>query len=223
MHKPTENHLAAAKRVLRYIKGTSAHGIWYKKDTSVEMQNTEVKLLGFCDSDWAGSVDDMKSTSGYTFTVGSGVVSWSSKKQETVAQSSAEAESLMESKLKSGTTLIVDRYSYSGVAFSAAKGLDIEWSKASSRDWVAGPDLVLFLDIPPEKAVEGGGYGGERYVQLEFQQKVSQHYQILHDSTWLIIDASLPMEDVEKQLRELVLNCLTTCQKGKPLSQLWLW
>ncbi|KAL5730821.1 hypothetical protein ACHQM5_003612 [Ranunculus cassubicifolius] len=56
------------------------------------MQNSEVKLLGFCDIDWAGSVDDMKSTSGYTFTVGSGVVSWSSKKQETVAQSSAEAE-----------------------------------------------------------------------------------------------------------------------------------
>ncbi|KAL5705698.1 hypothetical protein ACHQM5_023965 [Ranunculus cassubicifolius] len=92
MHKPTENHLAAAKRVLRYIKGSQAHGIWYKKNTEVKMQNSEVKLLGFCDSDWAGSVDDMKSTSGYTFTVGSGVVSWSSKKQETVAQSSAEAE-----------------------------------------------------------------------------------------------------------------------------------
>ena len=56
------------------------------------MQNTEVKLLGFCDSDWAGSVDDMKSTSGNIFSIGSGVVSWSSKKQETVAQSSAEAE-----------------------------------------------------------------------------------------------------------------------------------
>ncbi|KAL5724867.1 hypothetical protein ACHQM5_008077 [Ranunculus cassubicifolius] len=90
MHKPSQNHLAA-KRVLRYIKGTQDHGIWYK-NTEVKIQNSEVKLLGFCDSDWAGSVDDMKSTSGYTFTIGSGVVSWSSKKQETVAQSSAEAE-----------------------------------------------------------------------------------------------------------------------------------
>ncbi|KAL0289530.1 UNVERIFIED_CONTAM: hypothetical protein Sangu_2611800 [Sesamum angustifolium] len=44
------------------------------------------------DSDWAGSVDDMKSTSGYTFSLGSGIFTWASKKQATVAQSSAEAE-----------------------------------------------------------------------------------------------------------------------------------
>ncbi|KAM6542405.1 hypothetical protein CsatB_006852 [Cannabis sativa] len=43
-------------------------------------------------SDWAGSMDDMKSTSGYAFTLGSGIFSWASKKQATVAQSSAEAK-----------------------------------------------------------------------------------------------------------------------------------
>ncbi|KAG8480457.1 hypothetical protein CXB51_024633 [Gossypium anomalum] len=52
----------------------------------------ELKLVGYSDSDWAGSVDDMKSTSGYFFTLGSGVFSWSSKKQQTVAQSTAKAE-----------------------------------------------------------------------------------------------------------------------------------
>ncbi|KAL0379240.1 UNVERIFIED_CONTAM: Retrovirus-related Pol polyprotein from transposon RE1 [Sesamum radiatum] len=46
----------------------------------------------YTDSDWAGSADDMKSTSGYTFSLGSGIFSWASKKQATVAQSSAEAE-----------------------------------------------------------------------------------------------------------------------------------
>ncbi|KAF5198217.1 Thymidylate kinase [Thalictrum thalictroides] len=132
-----------------------------------------------------------------------------------------EKRSLMESKLKSGTTLIVDRYSYSGVAFSSAKGLDIEWCKAPEIGLLA-PDLVLYLDIPPEKAAERGGYGGERYEQLEFQQKVSQQYHVLRDPTWQIVDARLPMEDVEKQLRELVLECVTACQKGKPLSELWL-
>ncbi|KAF2324239.1 hypothetical protein GH714_011023 [Hevea brasiliensis] len=49
-------------------------------------------LYGYSDSDWAGSLDDMKSTSGYCFTMGSGVFSWCSKKQEVVAQSTAEAE-----------------------------------------------------------------------------------------------------------------------------------
>ncbi|RVX12855.1 Retrovirus-related Pol polyprotein from transposon RE1 [Vitis vinifera] len=51
-----------------------------------------VKLDGYADSDWAGSVDDMKSTSGYVFTIGSGVICWNSRKQEVVAQSTTEAE-----------------------------------------------------------------------------------------------------------------------------------
>ena len=48
--------------------------------------------MGYSDSDWAGSVDDMKNTSGYVFTLVSGMFSWNSKKQEVVAQSSAKAE-----------------------------------------------------------------------------------------------------------------------------------
>ncbi|XP_004243542.1 thymidylate kinase isoform X1 [Solanum lycopersicum] len=131
-----------------------------------------------------------------------------------------EKRSLMEEKLKSGTTLIVDRYSYSGVAFSSAKGLDIEWCKAPEIGLLA-PDLVVYLDISPEKAAERGGYGDERYEQLEFQKKVAGSYLSLRDSSWKVIDATLSIEDVEKKLREVVLDCMITCHKGKPLSQLW--
>ncbi|KAG5596632.1 hypothetical protein H5410_037864 [Solanum commersonii] len=131
-----------------------------------------------------------------------------------------EKRSLMEEKLKSGTTLIVDRYSYSGVAFSSAKGLDIEWCKAPEIGLLA-PDLVVYLDISPEKAAERGGYGDERYEQLEFQKKVAGSYLSLRDSSWKVIDATLSIEDVEKKLREVVLDCMMTCHKGKPLSQLW--
>lgn len=131
-----------------------------------------------------------------------------------------EKRSLMESKLKSGTTLVVDRYSYSGVAFSSAKGLDIEWCKAPEIGLLA-PDVVVYLDIPPEKAAERGGYGGERYEQLEFQKKVGQRYQDLRSANWKIIDACSTMEDVEKQLQEIALDCVKTCQEGKPLSCLW--
>ncbi|GKV16683.1 hypothetical protein SLEP1_g27291 [Rubroshorea leprosula] len=60
-----------------------------------------------------------------------------------------EKRSMMEAKLRAGTTLLVDRYSYSGVAFSSAKGLDIGWCKAPEAGLLA-PDLVLYLDIPPE-------------------------------------------------------------------------
>ena len=85
MHCASELHLKAAKRVIRYVKGTCNFGIKFTR-------SKEFKLVGFSDSDWGGSIDDLRSTSGYCFTLGSGVFSWCSKKQETVAQSTAEVE-----------------------------------------------------------------------------------------------------------------------------------
>ncbi|KAL0319362.1 UNVERIFIED_CONTAM: putative disease resistance protein RGA3 [Sesamum angustifolium] len=85
MQSPSQVHNAATKRILRYLRGTKDFGIWYKS-------TNDAKLVEYTDSDWAGSVDDMKSTSGYIFSLGSGIFSWASKKQATVAQSSAEAE-----------------------------------------------------------------------------------------------------------------------------------
>ncbi|CAL8161243.1 unnamed protein product [Prunus armeniaca] len=85
MHNPTKKHMGTAKRVLRYIQGTIDFGIVFEK-------GKETTLIGYCDSDWAGSEDDMRSTSGYAFTLGSGVFSWASIKQNTVALSTAEAE-----------------------------------------------------------------------------------------------------------------------------------
>nr|AAL58228.1 putative gag-pol polyprotein [Oryza sativa Japonica Group]ABF96256.1 retrotransposon protein, putative, unclassified [Oryza sativa Japonica Group] len=64
MSSPSQLNFTAAKRVLRYIKGTADYGIWYKPVK-------ESKLIGYTDSDWAGCLDDMKSTSGYAFSLGS--------------------------------------------------------------------------------------------------------------------------------------------------------
>lgn len=85
MHCSNESHFRAAKRVLRYIKGTLSYGMQFTKAENL-------KLVGYCDSDWAGSLDDMKSTTGYAFNIGSAMICWSSKKQGVVAQSTAEAE-----------------------------------------------------------------------------------------------------------------------------------
>jgi hypothetical protein len=71
--------------VLRYVKDTTDFGVFFS-------QTQDPKLQGYSDSDWGGSLDDMKSTSGYCFSFGTGIFSWSSKKQEVVAQSTAEAE-----------------------------------------------------------------------------------------------------------------------------------
>ncbi|RVX02815.1 Retrovirus-related Pol polyprotein from transposon TNT 1-94 [Vitis vinifera] len=85
MHCASEVHFQAAKRIVRYIKGTTNYGIKYSY-----YQN--FKLHGYSDSDWAGSIDDMRSTTGFCFNFGSGIFSWSSKKQDVIAQSTAEAE-----------------------------------------------------------------------------------------------------------------------------------
>ncbi|XP_024441578.1 uncharacterized protein LOC112324164 [Populus trichocarpa] len=64
MHRASELHLRAAKRILRYVRGTVSFGVKYEKCKSF-------KLHGFSDSDWAVTIEDMKSTSGYCFTLGS--------------------------------------------------------------------------------------------------------------------------------------------------------
>ena len=82
---PRDLHLVAVKRILRYLKGTPDLGIWYPKESSFN-------LVGYTDSDYAGSVVDRKSTSGSCQFLGSRLVSWYSKKQQTVSNSTAEAE-----------------------------------------------------------------------------------------------------------------------------------
>eukprot|EP00253_Pinus_taeda_P009493 PITA_09493 len=85
MERPKEAHWQATKRILSYVKGTKRFGILY---TVSECSD----LVGYTDSDWAGSVDDWKSTSGYVSHMSSGAISWASKKQPIVALSTAEAE-----------------------------------------------------------------------------------------------------------------------------------
>ena len=81
-------------------------------------------------------------------------------------------------KLKSGTTVLVDRYAYSGVAFTAAKGLDLEWCKNPDRG-LPQPDLVLQLNISEDIAKNRGGFGEERYEKVQFQREVRKHYHTL--------------------------------------------
>ena len=83
--KPTQDNWTAIKRIFRYLAGTTNFGICYEKSKIG-------KCVGYSDSDWAGDKSDRKSTSGYCFSLGSGLISWRANKQTCVALSTAEAE-----------------------------------------------------------------------------------------------------------------------------------
>ncbi|KAJ9566849.1 hypothetical protein OSB04_002815 [Centaurea solstitialis] len=83
--EPKESHLTAVKRIFRYLKGTPNLGLWYSKDSGFD-------LTSYSDSDFAGCKIDRKSTTGGCHLLGGKLVSWTSKKQNSVSTSTAEAE-----------------------------------------------------------------------------------------------------------------------------------
>ena len=84
---PKESHMTTLKRIIKYVKTTIDFSVWYSKDTN------DV-LAGYFDTDWAGNADDRKSTLGGCFYVGNSLVSWMSKKQNSIFLSTVEATSL---------------------------------------------------------------------------------------------------------------------------------
>jgi len=82
---PKESHFNAAKRILKYLKGTTNVGLWYPNEATLN-------LKGYSDSDFAGCKLDRKSTSGTCHLLGASLISWNSKKQACVSLSTAEAE-----------------------------------------------------------------------------------------------------------------------------------
>ena len=116
---PTTRHWNAVKRIMRYLKGTSDLGLVFKPQKNCD-------CVGYSDADWGGDLDDRKSTSGYVFQIGGGAVSWRSKKQTSVALSTAEAE-------------------YVALAFTAQEAL---WLRHFLTDMIAEPPgpMVIYED-----------------------------------------------------------------------------
>ena len=85
MHNPQVEHMDAAMKIVRYLKGSPGRGVFFKRNGNLEIQ-------GYIDTDWAGNPNDIRSTFGYFTMVGGNLVTWRSKKQKVVALSSAESE-----------------------------------------------------------------------------------------------------------------------------------
>ena len=111
--------------------------------------------------------------------------------------------SRIEETLKSGTSIVCDRYLYSGAAYSIANGLDWEWCLAPEKG-VVEPDMVILIDIEPKTLLSRKGFGDERYEKLEFQTRVRNAFLGLMDEKWVKIDGSVSLDDVTERIHSLV-------------------
>ncbi|CAG8463444.1 8738_t:CDS:2 [Paraglomus occultum] len=119
----------------------------------------------------------------------------------------------------SGTSIVVERYAYSGIAFSAAKGLDFSWCKSSDVGLLA-PDITLFLDLPICEAGKRAGFGDERYEKEDFQRNVrSQFLDMKHDDM-KIIDARKTIDEIHRELVAIAIETIKKCAT-LPLKDLW--
>jgi hypothetical protein len=95
---PSMEHIAAAKRVFRYLQGTKAYGTTHGARDKLweQLEHQPGQLHGYVDADFAQNLETRRSTTGYVFMLGEGSISWTSKRQPTVALSSCEAEYMAE-------------------------------------------------------------------------------------------------------------------------------
>lgn len=132
--------------------------------------------------------------------------------------------------LEAGTTIIVDRYYYSGCVYSAAKqnpSMSIEWCRKPEVG-LPRPDLCLFLDISAEDAAKRGGYGAEKYEKKEIQDRVRELFETMmqrkEGEDFVRIDAGKGMEDVAASIRQEVDRCIERVAKGQlPLKTVEEW
>lgn len=105
--------------------------------------------------------------------------------------------------LNDGVTIVLDRYVYSGIVFSAAKGLDLEYCRAPDVG-LPRADVVLFLDLDAEVAKRRGGFGGERYEVEEVQRRVRGLFREVREREgerrWKVVDAGRSVEEVREEV-----------------------
>ncbi|NXC37545.1 KTHY kinase, partial [Penelope pileata] len=129
----------------------------------------------------------------------------------------------MKEKLHQGITLVVDRYAFSGVAFTSAKeNFCLDWCKQPDIG-LPKPDLILFLQLSPGEAAARGDFGSERYENSPFQEKVLQSFcHLMKDKTlnWKTMNASKSIEDLHKEIKSVAEETMQEV-KNKPLGELW--
>lgn len=124
-----------------------------------------------------------------------------------------EMNKAIRTNIERGTTVIIDRYSYSGMAYSSVK-LDLNWCREVEKG-LPKPDLVIYLELSKEVQYTRAGFGDERFETREMQEKTRIQYEKVMDmskETWLRIDVDNKSPD--QVLGEIIMpvkRCLESC------------
>lgn len=140
-----------------------------------------------------------------------------------------ECVASIQTAIANGENLVCDRYAFSGIAYSVAKGLPYEWCQRPDIG-LPLPDLTLFLDLDAKTAAARGGYGEERYEKLEFQTKVRNAFRRVsedvkaHGGRWTTIDATESMDQVTEDIQDAVEHAMVYADESrrKPLGELFV-
>lgn len=112
-------------------------------------------------------------------------------------------------------TVVLDRYAFSGFAYSVAKGLGREWCNSPDRGLPA-PDVIFYLSLPVEEAMKRGQFGNERYEREEFQRKVKTIFDVTVGTFWKPIDVThRSVDDIQSQLRALAIDTIEASKHAK--------
>ncbi|XP_073819654.1 thymidylate kinase [Musca autumnalis] len=126
--------------------------------------------------------------------------------------------------LNSGTTLVVDRYAYSGVAYSVSKGMSKQWCM-SPESGLPRPDVVFYLKTNVNTLLDRGKFGEERYEKEDFQSKVARTFEEIYkmeQSYWHPIDASQSPDVIHSLVKEKTLEILKLVENTTPEVLDWL-
>ena len=127
-----------------------------------------------------------------------------------------EAALSIKADIAAGTSVIVDRYYYSGIVYSAAKRnpqLTIDWARKCDEG-LPRPDVCIFLDITEDEAAKRGGFGTEKYEKREMQEQVRALFEQVRSSgdgiDFCVIDGGGPFGEVENQVLQVAKKTIQT-------------
>jgi len=133
------------------------------------------------------------------------------------AQNRKVLDTQLRNDILGGQIVIADRYSFSGIAYTAAKGVSVEFA-CSTEFGLLKPDLVIYLEADPLVTAKRAGFGDEAFEKTDYQLKVHKQMKALFNSDfWQEIDALQTIDEVHEDIKQCVLNTLEN-RRSAPLS-----